>query len=60
MHHDLNTVLAGSRERELRTVVRHPDHLMAHSLELELDRAVPRSRRTRRSHHTVRSRRRSS
>lgn len=58
MHHDLSTALAGSRERELRTVVRHPDRLMAH--ELELDCAAPRSRHVRRSHHTVRSRRRSS
>jgi hypothetical protein len=56
MHHDLSTTLAGSRERELRTVVRRPDRLMAHELEL----AAPPSRRTRRSHHSTRSRRRSS
>lgn len=59
MHHDLSTALAGSRERELRTVVRHPDRLMAHALELELDGAVPLIRRVRRPHHSVRSRRRS-
>ena len=35
MHHDLSTALAGSRERELRTVVRRPDRLMGHELELE-------------------------
>ena len=60
MHHDLSTALAGSRERELRTVVRRPDRLMAHALELELDTAVAPRRRSRRSHHATRSRMRSS
>ena len=35
MHHTLTTVLASSRERELRTVVRRPDRLMARVLELQ-------------------------
>ena len=35
MHHSLTTVLATSRERELRTVVRRPDRLMARVLELQ-------------------------
>ncbi|NPD05619.1 hypothetical protein HN031_13075 [Nocardioides sp. zg-1308] len=58
MHHDLSAALAGSRERELRTVVRRPDHLMAHALELDGD--VPPSRRVRRTRPSTRSRRRSS
>ena len=58
MHHTLNAALADSRERELRTVVRRPDRLMAHALELE--GATPPSLRERRTHHTTRSRRRSS
>jgi hypothetical protein len=56
MHHDLTTALAGSRERELRTVVRRPGRLMAHAL--ELDGALLPSRHPRRSHHSTRSRRR--
>ncbi|WP_416956637.1 hypothetical protein ACNKF0_06040 [Nocardioides sp. T5] len=51
MHHSLTTVLATSRERELRTVVRRPDRLMAHVLELEAD-APPRRRATHRLHAT--------
>jgi hypothetical protein len=35
MHHALNITLASSRERELRTVVRRPDRVMARLLELE-------------------------
>jgi len=35
MHHALSTTLASSRERELRTVVRRPEHLMSRLLELE-------------------------
>jgi len=34
MNDTLTTVLATSRERELRTVVRRPDRLMARVLEL--------------------------
>ncbi|MDZ5662714.1 hypothetical protein SFC79_13145 [Nocardioides sp. S-58] len=60
MHHDLSAALAGSRERELRTVVRRPDHLMAHALELALDGDVPPSRRVRRTRPSTRSGRRSS
>jgi hypothetical protein len=40
MHHVLNAALASSRERELRTVARRPDHLMSRLLELE---RLPRS-----------------
>jgi len=50
MHHALTTVLATSRERELRTVVRRPDRLMAHVLELEGQtlprRSTPRATRS--------------
>ena len=53
MHHSLTTVLATSRERELRTVVRRPDRLMARVLELQAH--APTSRRTRRSLPTTRS-----
>ena len=53
MHHSIATVLATSRERELRTVVRRPDRLMAHVLELQAH--PPKSRRTPRSLHTTRS-----
>ena len=53
MHHTLTTVLAASRERELRTVVRRPERLMARVLELEAD--TPPSRRTTRSLHAARS-----
>lgn len=35
MHHALSTMLATSRERELRTLVRTPERLMARVLELE-------------------------
>ena len=35
MHHALSTTLASARERELRTVVRRPERLMARLLELE-------------------------
>jgi hypothetical protein len=41
MHHLLYTALADTRERELRTVVRRPDRLMARVLEL-VDDAPPR------------------
>ena len=58
MHHLLYTALADTRERELRTVVRRPDRLMAHALELEGD--TPPSRRLRRSSLATRSRRRTS
>jgi hypothetical protein len=34
MHPDLSMTLAGSRERELRAVVRRPDRLMSRVLEL--------------------------
>lgn len=34
MHPIFNITLAGSRERELRTVARRPDHLMSRVLEL--------------------------
>jgi len=37
MHPVLSITLAGSRERELRTVVRRPGHLMSRALELEGD-----------------------
>ena len=50
MHHTLTTVLASSRERELRTVVRRPDRLMARVLELE---AHPSS--SRRAPHSIRA-----
>ena len=53
MHHSLATVLATSRERELRTVVRRPDRLMARVLELQAH--PPTSRRTHRSLHITRS-----
>ena len=57
MHPDLNATLAGSRERELRTVARRADHLMARVLRLESD--APTSRRTprgiRRSPRSTRS-----
>jgi len=53
MNHSLTTVLATSRERELRTVVRRPDRLMARVLELEAD--TPPRRRTRRPLHATRS-----
>lgn len=53
MHPTLTTVLATSRERELRTVVRRPDRLMARVLELEAD--PPASRRPRRFLHATRS-----
>ena len=53
MHHSLTTVLATSRERELRTVVRRPDRLMAHVLELQAD--TPPRRRTHRLLHATRS-----
>ncbi len=57
MQHTLTTVLATSRERELRTVVRRPDLLMARVLELEANPAP--SRRAPRSVHATRSWRRS-
>src|SRR5687768_4771633 len=53
MHPTLTTVLATSRERELRTVVRRPDRLMARVLELEAD--PPASRRAPRFLHATRS-----
>ncbi|MCY4725497.1 hypothetical protein NYO98_04330 [Nocardioides sp. STR2] len=53
MNATLTTVLATSRERELRTVVRRPDRLMARLLELE-GHAPPR-RRTHRPLHATRS-----
>lgn len=52
MHHTLTTVLATSRERELRTVVRRPDRLMARVLELEAN--PPPRRRAPRSVHATR------
>ena len=55
MNHTLNEAIAGSRERELRTVVRRPDRLMAHALDLEI--AATQSSRSR---HPFLSRRRSS
>lgn len=36
MHPVLSIALAGSRERELRTVVRRPDRLMSRVLEITL------------------------
>ena len=51
MNTTLTTVLATSRERELRTVVRRPDRLMARVLELEVD-TPPRWRATRSLHPT--------
>jgi len=53
MNTTLTTVLATSRERELRTVVRRPDRLMARVLELEVD--TPPRRRTHRPRHATRS-----
>ena len=53
MHHTLTTVLATSRERELRTVVRRPDRLMARVLELQAD--TPPRRRATHSLHATRS-----
>ena len=53
MNTTLTTVLATSRERELRTVVRRPDRLMAHVLELQAD--MPPRRRTHRLLHATRS-----
>ena len=53
MHPTLTTVLATSREREPRTVVRRPDRLMARVLELEAD--PPASRRAPRFLHATRS-----
>jgi hypothetical protein len=53
VHHTLTTVLATSRERELRTVVRRPDRLMARVLELEANPSP--SRRTPRFPHATRS-----
>lgn len=47
MHHTLTAALAYSRERELRTVVRRPDRLMARVLQLQEE--TPRSRPTHRS-----------
>lgn len=52
MHHTLTTVLATSRERELRTVVRRPDRLLARVLELEAE--TPPRRRASRSIHATR------
>ena len=57
MNTTLTTVLATSRERELRTVVGRPDRLMARVLELEAD--TPPRRGTHRTLHATRSRRRS-
>jgi hypothetical protein len=57
MQHTLTTALATSRERELRTVVRRPDRLMARVLELEANPSP--SRRAPHSPHTTRSWRRS-
>jgi hypothetical protein len=37
MHPALSITLAGSRERELRTVARRPDHLMSRVLELTVE-----------------------
>ena len=51
MNTTLTTVLATSRERELRTVVRRPDRLMAHVLELQAD--TPPRRRTHRLLHAT-------
>ena len=53
MNTTLTTVLATSRERELRTVVRRPDRLMARVLELQA--GPPPRRRTRRPFHATRS-----
>ena len=53
MHQSLTTVLATSRERELRTVVRRPDRLMARVLELQAD--PPHRRRTPHSLRATRS-----
>jgi hypothetical protein len=53
MNATLTTVLATSRERELRTVVRRPDRLMARVLELQAH--PPTSRRTHRLPHATRS-----
>ena len=53
MNTTLTTVLATSRERELRTVVRRPDRLMARVLELEAD--TTHSRRATHSLHATRS-----
>ena len=53
MHQSLATVLATSRERELRTVVRRPDRLMARVLELQAH--PPTRRRAPRSLHATRS-----
>jgi hypothetical protein len=57
MQHTLTTVLATSRERELRTVVRRPDRLMARVLELEAN--PPPRRRAPHPVHATRSWRRS-
>jgi hypothetical protein len=53
VHHSLTTVLAASRELELRTVVRRPDRLMARVLELEA--SPPASRRAPRFLRATRS-----
>ena len=53
MNATLTTVLAASRERELRTVVRRPDRLMARVLELDGD--TPPRRRLHRPFQATRS-----
>ena len=53
MHHTLTSVLATSREREMRAVVRRPDRLMARVLELQAH--SPTSRRRQRSLRATRS-----
>lgn len=45
MHHDLTALLASSRERELRSLVRRPDRLFARELTLAAGRRrTPRRR----------------
>jgi hypothetical protein len=54
MNHTLATALATSRERELRTVVRRPERLMAHVLELEeATRPLRRTPRPSRTSHRL-------
>jgi len=54
MHHTLSATLAGSRERELRSVARRPEHLMSRELELAAD-GRPGRRALRTLRHSLRS-----